>query len=242
MIDHQSSIPLYQQIADTLKGNIHSGVYVEGDKLPSEKQLSEQYDVSRITVRQAMNALLAEELVFSVQGKGTFVKTVKIQQKIRKITRFSRILSEKGVSGRTRIYSFDEACDDEKALSLFPAGCVSICLLGYARSSPVAYYSSFVVAEYGRAMRGQAEELEKRGQAFTTLDLWDLAGASIARVEQSVSACGRTAVTDEVFGRFAPPAYLVLETYYYSGDDRLLEHKKAYYRCDVYSFQLDREI
>ena len=71
MIDHQSSIPLYQQIADTLKGNIHSGVYVEGDKLPSEKQLSEQYDVSRITVRQAMNALLAEELR-SARGKRVF--------------------------------------------------------------------------------------------------------------------------------------------------------------------------
>ena len=242
MIDHQSSIPLYQQIADTLKGNIHSGVYGEGDRLPSEKRLSEQYNVSRITVRQALNALMTDNLIYSVQGKGTFVKTVKIQQKIRKITRFSRILSEKGVSGRTRIYSFDEACDDEKALSLFPDGCVSICLLGYARSSPVAYYSSFIAAEYGRAMRGQAEDMEKRGQAFTTLDLWDMAGSPIARVEQSVSACGRTALTDEVFGRFASPAYLVLETYYYSGEDRLLEHKKAYYRCDVYSFELDREL
>ena len=78
MIDHQSSIPLYQQIADTLKGNIHSGVYVEGDKLPSEKQLSEQYDVSRITVRQAMNALLAEELR-SARGKRAFGLYMKLQ-------------------------------------------------------------------------------------------------------------------------------------------------------------------
>ena len=77
MIDHQSSIPLYQQIADTLKGNIHSGVYVEGDKLPSEKQLSEQYDVSRITVRRAMNALLAEALR-SARGKRAFGLNMKL--------------------------------------------------------------------------------------------------------------------------------------------------------------------
>ena len=78
MIDHQSSIPLYQQIADTLKGNIHSGVYGEGDRLPSEKRLSEQYDVSRITVRQAMNALLAEELR-SARGKRAFGLYMKLQ-------------------------------------------------------------------------------------------------------------------------------------------------------------------
>ena len=78
MIDHQLSIPLYQQIADTLKGNIHSRVYVEGDKLPSEKQLSEQYDVSRITVRQAMNALLAEELR-SARGKRAFGLYMKLR-------------------------------------------------------------------------------------------------------------------------------------------------------------------
>lgn len=242
MTDHQSSIPLYQQVADALKGNIQGGVYQEGDKLPSEKQLSEQYDVSRITVRQALNALMAQELIYSVQGKGTFVKTVKIRQRIRKITPFSRMLSEKGVSGRTRIYGCDEACDDGCALSLFPEGCASIRLLGYVHSSPVAYYASYIAAKYARAVREQAEELEKQGQAFTTLDLWGLIGAGIARVEQSVSACGRTPVTDNVFGRFAPSAYLVLETSYFGPDGQLLEYKRAHYRSDVYSFQLDRDL
>ena len=90
MIDHQSSIPLYQQIADTLKGNIHSGVYVEGDKLPSEKQLSEQYDVSRITVRQAMNALLAEVRTAPACGSACLSKNISCFDRMRRYQRRDR--------------------------------------------------------------------------------------------------------------------------------------------------------
>ena len=87
MIDHQSSIPLYQQIADTLKGNIHSGVYGEGDRLPSEKRLSEQYDVSRITVRQAMNALLAEVRTAPACGSACLSKNISCFDRMRRYQR-----------------------------------------------------------------------------------------------------------------------------------------------------------
>ena len=74
MINHNSSVPMYLQISRQLSEAIQQGGYNPGDKLPSESTLCQQYDVSRITVRQALNLLIQQDMAFSVHGKGTFVK------------------------------------------------------------------------------------------------------------------------------------------------------------------------
>ena len=68
-----SGIPLYKQLISIIKNDIHNGVYKAGDKIPSETELCQRYQVSRITVRSAINELVEEELLFKTQGKGTFV-------------------------------------------------------------------------------------------------------------------------------------------------------------------------
>ena len=66
-------IPLYEQVLKELKGKIVSGVYKKGDLLPSEKELIEEYGVSRITVRKTL-ALLAEMgFVETSKGRGSVV-------------------------------------------------------------------------------------------------------------------------------------------------------------------------
>lgn len=69
------STPLYQQLCDTLKEQIKSGLYKEGDKIPSEDQLSKLYEISRITVRNALQHLVDENVLIKKKGKGTFVAT-----------------------------------------------------------------------------------------------------------------------------------------------------------------------
>lgn len=68
-----SSIPLYQQIANDLRGRIERGVYRAGAKIPTEPELSQLYAVSRITVRKAIENLVDAGLLIKRQGKGTFV-------------------------------------------------------------------------------------------------------------------------------------------------------------------------
>ena len=65
--------PLYEQLRQSLRSDILSGVYPPGSQLPSELELGAHYGVSRITVRRAMMELVQEGLLIRMQGKGTFV-------------------------------------------------------------------------------------------------------------------------------------------------------------------------
>ncbi|QDN81807.1 GntR family transcriptional regulator [Streptomyces sp. S1A1-7] len=66
--------PAYQQIADDIRQRILDGVYQGGDKLPTEADLMAEYGVSRIVVRNAVQALVSEGLVTTQRGKGMFVR------------------------------------------------------------------------------------------------------------------------------------------------------------------------
>jgi GntR family transcriptional regulator len=69
----QRGQPLYEQVADALRAEIREGRYQPGDKLPSERELSETFEVSKVTARQAIVQLRAEGLVTSRAGSGVFV-------------------------------------------------------------------------------------------------------------------------------------------------------------------------
>ena len=67
------AIPLYYQLETILRRKILSGDYKPDTPLPSEDMLAEEYQVSRITVRQALASLEQDGLVLRQRGKGTFV-------------------------------------------------------------------------------------------------------------------------------------------------------------------------
>ncbi len=77
-IDRSSFEPAYGQLVNILHGQIASGQFMPGERLPSESQLCRRYKVSPMTVRRAINILLQQGLVSTVQGRGTFVKPVKL--------------------------------------------------------------------------------------------------------------------------------------------------------------------
>ncbi len=77
-IDRNSYKPAYIQLADIIKHKIGSGDLRAGKKLPSESQLCQRYNISPMTVRRAINILVDEGIVDSVQGSGTFVKPISL--------------------------------------------------------------------------------------------------------------------------------------------------------------------
>lgn len=72
-LNPRSSSPLYQQVMDDIVHDIASGLYRAGEKIPSEADLGDIYDVSRITVRRAVEELVKQGKLTKRQGKGTFV-------------------------------------------------------------------------------------------------------------------------------------------------------------------------
>lgn len=77
-IDRDSYEPVYVQMVNILKKAIAAGVFRPGEKLPSESQLCERFDVSPMTVRRVLNILDEQGIVNGVQGKGTFVNKIQI--------------------------------------------------------------------------------------------------------------------------------------------------------------------
>lgn len=69
-------IPLYQQIQDYIRALIHNSELKQGDRIPTEKELMEQFQVSKITVVNALTGLVNEGLISRVPGRGSFVNAV----------------------------------------------------------------------------------------------------------------------------------------------------------------------
>jgi GntR family transcriptional regulator len=72
-VDPASPTPLYHQIFSLLRGKIYDGQYPGGSFLPSEQELSAEFNVSRITAKRALDELAADGLVVREQGRGTRV-------------------------------------------------------------------------------------------------------------------------------------------------------------------------
>lgn len=73
-VDHLDPTPLWKQLAAVLRQMIQSGELKPRAPLPSESQLQQQYEVSRGTIRKALDQLREDGLVVTITGRGTFVK------------------------------------------------------------------------------------------------------------------------------------------------------------------------
>ncbi|RKX48976.1 MAG: hypothetical protein DRP38_03755, partial [Thermotogae bacterium] len=88
-LDRFSNVPLYHQLKEIIRRNILLGVWKPGDRIPSERELSKEYEVSLMVVRQALSLLVNEGFLVRKQGKGTFVVKSKIMQGPRRLRSFS---------------------------------------------------------------------------------------------------------------------------------------------------------
>lgn len=70
--------PLYKQIRDYVLDNIRQSVWKPNDRIPSENELAARFQVSRITIKNALQQLIDEGLIYQIQGKGTFISTNKL--------------------------------------------------------------------------------------------------------------------------------------------------------------------
>ena len=99
--DHQE--PLYRQLKKAIQAAILNDTYQQGEKIPTEPELSEQYNVSRITVRKAVEELVKEGYLVKQQGKGTFVSLPKIDRKIEHVMGFTAACQANGFTSHSEV-------------------------------------------------------------------------------------------------------------------------------------------
>lgn len=103
--DPKNHKPLYDQLRELILNKIVNGEYAVLSQIPSENEFAEQFGVSRITVRQALNQLQLEGYIFKVPGKGTFVSKPKTFQNISSLQGFAEAMSSAGHEILNRVIS-----------------------------------------------------------------------------------------------------------------------------------------
>lgn len=101
MLKAESQEPLFVQLKKAIQAAIVNESFKQGEKIPTEIELSDRYKVSRITVRKAVQELVKEGYLIKKQGKGTFVHIPKIDRKIQHVMGFTSACELQGLSSHS---------------------------------------------------------------------------------------------------------------------------------------------
>jgi len=115
-IDKTSRIPVYVQLMNIIIDQINKGILMENQQLPAERELCATYQLSRTTVRQAMQELEKDRYVYIQHGKGTFVSPKQYKQELYGFYSFTEEMKKMGKVPSTKIIHFEETqCDQRMA-------------------------------------------------------------------------------------------------------------------------------
>jgi GntR family transcriptional regulator len=232
--------PLYFQLYSLLKGSILDGTIGNGMQMPTEQQLAESFEVSRITAKRAMDELAAESLVERRRGKGTHVTyeyspkpvqapLVGMLQEIESMARHSdaKVLECKKMQPPALIREALKLGDKDKALHLVR--------VRSRDGQPFAYYSSWT--------SGLDKPVTKKDFRDTTrLEIFRKQGLKITHVTQTISAI---AATEELAQHLqtevgAPLLSLTRNSYTTgNGSEELVDYLHACYHPDRFQYQMD---
>jgi GntR family transcriptional regulator len=105
-LDKHSPMPLYYQLMNIIEELINSGTYKPGELIPSENQLCKQYEISRTTVRQAIQELVNSGKLIRTQGRGTFVNTARFEKPTYRLSGFTQDMKELGLVPNSKTLQF----------------------------------------------------------------------------------------------------------------------------------------
>ena len=141
--------PRYQEIADHLRERIAQGT--PGDLLPSDAELCEQFDVSRMTARNAVQILATEGLLYRKRGRGTFIAARPVPRVLGSPLSFSESMRRRGYTASSKMLAaglVDASDAEARALELGPDGQVVLVeRLRLADGVPMAIERAVLVPE-----------------------------------------------------------------------------------------------
>lgn len=235
MIQLSYPIPLYVQIAESLVAQIEAGELNPGDRLPGERELSEQLGVNRMTLRRALRALEGQGLLLRRHGVGTYVAQPKIVRQMDAVFRFATEMQSRGYTPGALLVSFQHiALDAARARELdAPAASPAyrILRLRSINRDPVLLESYTILA--ARFPGLESHDLEGR----SIYEIFENEyGVKIVRARQSFEPIVASQFEAELL-QVHPGAPLMLERRIsFDDDNRPVEYGKDRYRGDRFRF------
>jgi GntR family transcriptional regulator len=228
--DDSQPTPLYLQLARNLEAAIHAGQWKAEQALPSERSLSEQLGISRVTARKALEVLFEQGLIRRSQGSGTFI-TPRLEQPLSRLSSFSEMLRLKGFTPSSQWLEREIALpthDELIRLSLSPTDKV-------ARLKRLRKADGIVMAIEMSTLPAQLlpDPLAIGDSLYVHLDA---IGRPVVRALQHVRAINASAEFAALVGIETGTAMLLMTRIGYLEDNTPIELTDTYCRNDYYDF------
>jgi GntR family transcriptional regulator len=235
-LDPDSAIPLYYQLKEIILAKIEGGYYAPGDMIPTERELQETYEVSRITVRNAIAELVAEDRVVRRQGQGTMVAKPRIVEDSTRLRGFT----EKSMAQGAQFEDVGTQVLHVERLTAQPRICAYLGIplessviyvkrLRMIHEEPIAVFENYIRGDVGigtdEDFSHSLYELYEKGH---NLDI-----ASAERCVEAGAAQGESAV---LLGLAEGDPVLIIRNTTFLRDTAPIEYAEGVYRADRYKY------
>jgi len=233
-LDEQSRAPLYQQLRRALRDAIEDNRLAAEEALPPERELAEEFGVSRITIRKALDALVSEGMLTRRQGAGTFVTTreeSRVEKSFSKLSSFSEDMISRGRKPESVWLSRGSGAvtpEESLTLGLSPGTLVY-------RFNRIRYADGEAMALEHSTIAGFClpSELAVGESLYEALDKHS---ARPVRALQRLRAVLFTGERAKLLGVDDGAPGLFIERRGFLKDGRAVEVTQSYYRGDAYDF------
>jgi GntR family transcriptional regulator len=233
LLSKANRTPLYYQLKNILDERIESGTWPPGTQVPSERELCEQFHISRITVRQALSEMVVEGRLVRQHGRGTFVATPRVEQTLTRLTGFSHDMQARGQQAGGRVLQLAAVPAPAviaRALAI-EAGQPVILLrrLRLADGEPMAVETAYLPDSLCRGLL--AENLNNRSLYQLLRERFQI---TPARAQQQIKAIACPPAEAKLLGirKGDPVLHIYRTTFNLEGVP--FEHVESYYRGDKY--------
>ncbi len=229
-LDESSSLPLYQQLQRALRQAIETRQIGPEDALPPERDIAQDFQISRITVRKAIDGLVTEGLLVRRQGAGTFVCS-RVEKNFSKLTSFSEDMRARGRAPRSVwLRKSEGSVTPEESLTLRSSPGTPVFRfhrIRYADDAPMSIEYATVLASCLPALDAVESSL------YESLER---AGNRPVRALQRLRAVLFTAEQAKLLQIRERDAGLLVERVGCLKDGRAMEFTQSYFRGDIYDF------
>jgi GntR family transcriptional regulator len=230
-----SEVALYLQIADILSADIQRKALLPSEQLPSEQDLMRTFNVSRVTVRQAIRTVVERGLAVAKQGKGVYVTGPQVRQELHELRGFYDSLLAQGHRPETRLLDFSVQPLTQQEPGPGPN---DRCVYRFKRIYEIEH---MVIAIADATLYGPDESVtRKQAEALPVYSLIsDVLKRQVARAGTQIRAIRAEASIGGLMGLDADSYVLEMLRTSHDAGDHVLESTRFYIQPDGFAFHLD---
>lgn len=237
-LDKSVPIPLYFQLKELILNEIKQENYKDGDMIPTENEISEKFQISRTTVRQAITELVQEGWLYRVKSKGTFTTHPKIPQDfLKKLESFRDQIERLGMKPSTQLIELRrEKADKETANALDIAEGEEVIYLfrkRFANEEPIVTIQTYLPLDKCSFIMEQDLEKEALYEVLAQRE-----GTKIHKVKRKIEAVEAEEGDVRLLGMEQGKPVQYFTSIGYTYEDVPLEYSKARYRGDRSFFEI----